>query len=95
MAYVHSTEHPNCLSVEMEAQIKDCSSHEYHLTEPRKAAGLMDSSQFIQVVNENVELTPSDSMNLPLKDLWPFANILIGLKRPPTLIKNAFNLCLI
>lgn len=29
------------------------------------------------------------------KDLWPFADILIDLKRLPTLIKNVFNLCLI
>lgn len=67
MAYVHSTEYPNCLSVEMTAQIKACcSSHEYHLAEPRKAAGLMGSSQFIQVGNEKVELRTSHSRNFPL-----------------------------
>lgn len=67
MAYVHSTEYPNCLSVEMTAQIKGCcGAHEYHLTEPRRAAGLMGSSQFIQVGSEKVELTTSDSRNLPL-----------------------------
>lgn len=67
MAYVHSTEYPKCLSVEMTVRIKDCcGSHEYQLTDPRKTAGLMDSSQFIQVGNENVELTTTDSRNLPL-----------------------------
>lgn len=62
-----TTEYPNCFSVEMTAQIKDCcGSHEYHLTEPRKASGQMGSSQFIWVGNEKVELTTSDSRNLPL-----------------------------
>lgn len=65
MAYVHSTEYPNCLSVEMTAQMKGCGSHECHFTEPRKATGLMGSSQFIWVGSEKVELT-SDSRNLPL-----------------------------
>lgn len=66
MAYVHSKEYPNCLSVEMTAQIKGCcGAHEYHLTEPRRAAGLMGSWQFIQVGSEKTELT-SDSWNLPL-----------------------------
>lgn len=47
------TEYPNCLAVEMTAQVKArCGSHEYHFTEPRRAAGLMGPSQFILVGNE-------------------------------------------
>lgn len=48
-----ATEYPNCLAVEMTAQVKArCGSHEYHFTELRRAAGLMGPSQFILVGNE-------------------------------------------
>ena len=43
MAYVRSTEYPDCLSVEMTAQIKGhLGSHEYHLTHRAKKSSWTD-----------------------------------------------------
>lgn len=43
MSYVSSTEYPDCLSVEMTAQIKGhLGSHEYHLTQGAKKSSRTD-----------------------------------------------------
>lgn len=66
------------------------------LAEPRKAAEPTGSSQLIQVGNSKGELANKRFQEpFAFKDLRPFADILIGLKRLSTVLKNVFNLCLI
>lgn len=79
MTYMRSTEYPNCLSVEMTAQIKGrLGSHEYHLTHrAKKAAGMMGSSQLIRAGNDKGELTTSGSRTPLLSKICGYLQIFL------------------
>lgn len=65
-------------------------------TEPRKAAELMSSSQFIHVGNNKGELANKQFQEpFTSNDLWLFADNFIGPKSLPTLLKSGFHLCLL